>query len=109
MPAPILNDDSTALFEETYWRLERALEEFFLKDDTTQAYLPGGQTPISWEELQQIITGHHTNGTIVNGYSNRLIPPIVGGTGLGSGIGVAIILVDGVGSLGVTFHGIHDF
>jgi hypothetical protein len=117
--APIINDDcdSTASFEESYWRLEHALEEFFLKDDTgtgtgtgtTQAYLQAGQTPISWEELQQIITGHHTNETIVNGYSNRLIPPIVGGTGLGSGIGVAIILVAGVGSLGVAFHGIHDF
>jgi UDP:flavonoid glycosyltransferase YjiC (YdhE family) len=77
--APILEDDSTsASLEETYWRLEHALEEFFLKKDTTQAYVQAGQMPISWEEMQAILAGHHANVTIVNAYSNHLIPSIVG-------------------------------
>lgn len=61
-------------YEETYWKLERALEEFYLRDRLKELKL--GMTPIPWPDLQQILSGHNAQFFVVNSYSNHLIPSI---------------------------------
>ena len=68
-------------YEETYWRLEYALEEHFLKDSLVELYeqpVNGVVKPCSWLELQDILRGkvpHHFI-TIVTAYSDHLIPSL---------------------------------
>jgi sterol 3beta-glucosyltransferase len=61
-------------YEETYWKLEYALAEFFLKERLKQVKV--GMTPIPWQDLQQILSGHKAQFLVANAYSNHLIPSI---------------------------------
>jgi hypothetical protein len=75
------NDDESVdnhYCEETYWKIEHALEEVFLKDRMTLAYQKLGiMSPLSWEDLQRILSGRDSRFWMVNAYSNHLIPSMV--------------------------------
>jgi hypothetical protein len=78
--------DSGKEYEETYWNIEHALEEFFLREKLTRT---GCQCfgkdflPPTWEEFRTILTGNDELISIANAYTNHLVPPLAGSPGLG--------------------------
>jgi len=94
-----INSDNINEVEETYWRLEYAMEICFLRrrivelgtkiqlrhekqhkqlvstienniDDVDSSFY----FYYSWKELKTILSGHHDRFTIINAYSNQLVP-----------------------------------
>jgi len=78
--------DTSDLCEESYWRIEDALEEFFLKMRSGRVYRECFGTTsevLNWRTLQNMLTGKHEQVWIVNSYSNHLVPPLAGSPGVG--------------------------
>lgn len=65
-------------YEETYWRLEHALEQVFLKQYKTKWYRRAKihQAPYPWKTLRRILKGNHHHYYIFNSFSNDLVPSI---------------------------------
>ena len=76
-------------YEESYWMIEQALEDWFLKErmvEVCEQVFGADVTPYNFEELQKMLTGRHPRIWVVNAYSNHLIPRLVGQEGLGRNI-----------------------
>ena len=76
-------------YEESYWMIEQALEDWFLKErmvEVCEQVFGADATPYNFEELQKMLTGRHPRIWVVNAYSNHLIPRLVGQEGLGRNI-----------------------
>lgn len=72
-------------YEKSYWILERAMEDFFLRPNLDQIAMERTRNEgdnvsasqyYSWSELEQIFSGYHPNFFLVNAYSNHLIPSL---------------------------------
>ena len=97
---PIVNSDNINEVEETYWRLEYAMEMCFLRsridelgaeiqlrhEEQKKHFLSTTEDSdddvdfsspyyyYSWKELKTILSGRHSQFTIINAYSNQLVP-----------------------------------
>jgi hypothetical protein len=69
--------------EETYCKIDQPLEEVFLKERLENAYEKLNLVPPTWSELQKILLGYNAQFSIVNAYSNHLIPAIGNTIGVG--------------------------
>lgn len=77
-------------YEASYWKLEKALEDFFLgpllerlatektnKDDASSSSEgDSGSCYFSWCDLERILSGQDANFFLVNAYSNHLVPSL---------------------------------
>lgn len=71
------------LHESSYWEIDQPLEEIFLKERLEKAYQTLDLLPPTWSELQKLLRGFDSRFTIVNAFSNHLIPPIRNTPGVG--------------------------
>jgi hypothetical protein len=74
-------------YEMSYWRLEKAMEDFFLRPSLDQIVMErlrndddgdnGSHSQYySWNELEHILSGYHPSFVLVNAYSNHLVPSL---------------------------------
>lgn len=85
----IVSPEKGLAYDESYWKVEHALEECFLKDPIQKAQEQNFSvqaSPPSWDELKEMLTGKAKNVWVVNAYSNHLVPPLAGSDGLGANI-----------------------
>lgn len=76
-------------YEESYWMIEQALEDWFLKErmvEVCEQVLGTHASPYSFQELQKMLTGRHPRIWVANAYTNHLIPRLAGQEGLGPNI-----------------------
>ena len=80
-------------YEESYWKLEHAMEYHYLKDRLAAAYSSVGcNCPPTWKQLQETLQGHNPGISIVNGFSNELVPPLLYND-INSGLGPNVVEV----------------
>lgn len=80
------NNYSEGWCEDSYWKVEHALEEVFLKDRSKRWYeqcFGYVSTFPNWNDMQQMLVGRRERVWIANAYSNHLIPPLIGTPGVG--------------------------